>query len=377
MAKSDNRILTTHVGSLPRPPQLAELVVARAAGKDYDAAELERCAAETVNSHVRRQREAGVDIISDGEAGKSDFSTYVSQRYSGFGGSSQMMMDDLAPFPELVAKLFGRLQDYSLPNCVGPVVLTDPDAVRRDIDRFTRAIGDEKQRAFMNATSPGQVTFNCPNQHYASHEEYLGVLADALRYEYKSIIDAGFDLQIDSPDLAMSAHQRSVGTDVGSWEAHVPLAIEALNAAIEGLPADRIRLHVCWGNYPGPHNFDVELKDLLAKVLKAKVGALSIEGANGRHEHEWEVFKEIALPDHMSVILGTIDVRQNTVEHPRVVAQRLVRLASVIGRERVIASTDCGFSTAAVIEYVEPEIAWMKLQALSQGAAMASEELWS
>jgi 5-methyltetrahydropteroyltriglutamate--homocysteine methyltransferase len=376
LARDENRIAVTHVGSLPRPPRLGELALARTAGEEVDASEFERLAKSAVEDHVRHQRDAGVDIISDGEAGKSNFSTYVAERYSGFGGSSEFEMDDLAPFPNLANKLFGRLAGFTMPNCIAPVVLTDPEAVHQDIARLAGAIGDQPQRAFMNAVSPGQVSFNCPNQYYKSHEDYLAALAEVLRYEYKAIIDAGFDLQIDSPDLAMSAHQRSKNTDLGSWETHVPLAIEAMNAAIEGLPAERLRLHICWGNYQGPHHYDVELKHVLTRILKANVGALSIEGANGRHEHEWEVFKEIKLPDDKVIITGAIEVRQNTVEHPRLVAQRLIRLAGVIGRDRVIAGTDCGFSTAANIEYVEPEIVWLKLESLSQGAAMASAELW-
>jgi 5-methyltetrahydropteroyltriglutamate--homocysteine methyltransferase len=214
-----------------------------------------------------------------------------------------------------------------------------------------------------------------PNHHYGSHEEYLGALADALRHEYKAITDAGFSLQIDSPDLAMAAHCRSVGTSIESWETHLPLAIEALNAALEGIPEEQVRLHVCWGNYAGPHHKDVPLRDIIEPVLKANAGTFYVEGANPRHEHEWEVFKEVSLPEGKALILGVIDVKVNAVEHPRLVAQRLVRLAEVVGRENVIAGTDCGFDTFIRFSQVDPDVAWLKLHALSEGAAMASDEL--
>jgi 5-methyltetrahydropteroyltriglutamate--homocysteine methyltransferase len=250
-------------------------------------------------------------------------------------------------------------------NCTGPVELTDKEAVHKDIARLKSALdGAAPSTAFMGAVSPGQIAFNYPNQHYSSHEEYLGALADALSFEYRAITDAGFSLQIDSPDLAMA-----------DWHTHLPLAIEALNAAIEGIPPEQVRLHLCWGNYAGPHHKDVPLADIIGEVLKAKVGAIYPEGGNPRHEHEWRVFEDVELPDGMSVILGVIDVKSNFIEHPQVVADRLVRLGNVIGAERVIAGTDCGFDTFIRFSQVDPDVAWLKLAALSEGAAMASREL--
>jgi 5-methyltetrahydropteroyltriglutamate--homocysteine methyltransferase len=227
----------------------------------------------------------------------------------------------------------------------------------------------------MGAISPGQIAFNYPDHHYGSHEAYLGALAESLSYEYRAITDAGFSLQIDSPDLAMAAHCRSVGSSVGDWHTHLPLAIEALNAALDGIPPEQVRLHVCWGNYAGPHHKDVPLADIIGEVLKANVGAIYPEGGNPRHEHEWRVFEDVELPEGMSVILGVIDVKSNFIEHPQVVADRLVRLGNVIGKERVIAGTDCGFDTFIRFSQVDPDVAWLKLAALSEGAAIASSEL--
>jgi len=262
-------------------------------------------------------------------------------------------------------------------NCVGPVALEDTQAVEDDISRLRRALdGDDASTAFLGAVSPGQIAFNYPNHYYGSHEAYLGALADALSFEYRAITDAGFTLQIDSPDLAMAAHCRSIGSGVDDWHAHLPLAIEALNAALVGIPREQVRLHVCWGNYAGPHHRDVPFENIIGEVLKANVGAIYTEGASPRHEHEWRVFQDVELPDEMSVILGVIDTKSNLVEHPRVVADRLVRLCSIIGRERVIAGTDCGLDTYIRSSAVDPDVAWLKLHALVEGAALATDELW-
>ena len=227
----------------------------------------------------------------------------------------------------------------------------------------------------MGAISPGQIAFNYPDQHYGSHEAYLGALADALAYEYQAITDAGFNLQIDSPDMAMAAHCRSVGSSVGDWHTHLPLAVEALNAALDGIPAEQVRFHVCWGNYAGPHHKDVPLADIIDEVLKVNAGTIYVEGANPRHAHEWRVFEDVALPDDKKVILGVIDVKSNCVEHPLVVADRLTRLGRLIGPERLLAGTDCGFDTFIRFSLVDPEVAWLKLGSLVQGARLASAQL--
>jgi 5-methyltetrahydropteroyltriglutamate--homocysteine methyltransferase len=376
---SEDRILTTHAGSLPRPDDLAEMIWAGIDGHPVDPAALSARIDSAVAEVVAKQRAAGVDIVSDGELSKSGFSTYINDRFSGFDGRSEFQADDVADFPNLAMRLFATpsMAHLVFSNCVGEVALEDKQAVADDIGRLQRTLGDaDPATAFMGAISPGQIAFNYPDHHYGSHEAYLGALAEALSYEYRAITDAGFSLQIDSPDLAMAAHCRSVGSSVGDWHTHLPLAIEALNAALDGIPPEQVRLHVCWGNYAGPHHKDVPLRDIIGEVLKANVGVIYPEGGNPRHEHEWRVFQEVPLPDEMSIILGVIDTKSNFVEHPQVVADRLTRLANVVGKERVIAGTDCGFDTFIRFSQVDPDVAWLKLAALAEGAQLATSELW-
>ena len=379
MAGGNDRILTTHAGSLPRPDDVADLIWAQLDGQQVDETELDAKVDAAVADVVKKQHEAGIDIVSDGEMSKTGFSTYVNERFSGFDGRSEFQADDVADFPDLAMRLFNTpsMAHIVFSNCVGPVEMTNKEAVRKDIERLKSALGgDDPSGAFIGAISPGQIAFNYPDQHYGSHETYLGALADALSYEYNAITDAGLNLQIDSPDVAMAAHCRSVGSSVGDWHTHLPLAIEALNAALDGIPPEQVRLHVCWGNYGGPHHKDVAFADIVGEVLKANAAAIYPEGANPRHEHEWRVFEDVQLPDDKSVILGVIDVKSNCVEHPRVVADRLVRLAKIVGRERVMAGTDCGFDTFIRFSLVDPDVAWLKLRALSEGAEIASGELW-
>jgi 5-methyltetrahydropteroyltriglutamate--homocysteine methyltransferase len=375
----DGRILTTHAGSLPRPDDLAEMIWAGIEGQPVDEAALAQRIDSAVADVVARQREVGIDVVSDGELSKSGFSTYVNDRFSGFEGRSEFQADDVADFPNLATALFATpaMAHLVFSNCVGPVTYTGTEALDADIRRLRDALdGAEPSQAFMTAVSPGQIAFNYPDQHYGSHESYLGALADALAQEYRAITAAGFGLQIDSPDLAMAAHCRSVGSSVGDWHTHLPLAIDALNTALDGIPPEQVRLHVCWGNYGGPHHKDVAFKDIVAEVLRANVGAIYPEGANPRHEHEWRVFEDVELPEEMSVILGVIDVKSNCIEHPQVVADRLTRLGRIIGRERVIGGTDCGFDTFIRFSLVDPDVDWLKLRALSDGAALATQELW-
>jgi 5-methyltetrahydropteroyltriglutamate--homocysteine methyltransferase len=373
-----DRILTTHAGSLPRPADLIELMWARMDGQDVDPVALEDRMKSAVAEVVDKQRELGIDVISDGEMSKPGFSTYVSERFSGFAGRAEFQSDDVAPFPDLAMRLFATdsMAHVTFSNCVGPVKLTDSESIHRDIANFTAALGDTTpRRAFMGSISPGQVAFNYPNHYYGSHEEYLGALVDALSYEYRAIVDAGLSLQIDSPDLAMAAHSRSVGSSITSWDQHLPLAIEAINAALDGIAPERVRLHVCWGNYAGPHHCDVPFADIAGEVVKAKVGAIYPEGGNPRHEHEWRVFEDLELPDGMTVILGTIDTKTNYIEHPQVVADRLVRVGRLIGPDRLMAGTDCGFDTFINFSQVDPAVAWHKLESLVRGAELATAEL--
>ncbi len=376
-----DRIITTHAGSLPRPEDIAEMVWAHVEGKEIDRSKLDSRLDEGVAEIVTKQREAGIDKVSDGELSKPGFSTYISDRFTGFSGQSEFQSDDVAPFPNLAMKLFATdaMAHTIFSNCTGPVELKDKQSVLDDIARFKRTLADldvPLTDGFMGAISPGQIAFNYPDQHYGSHEKYLARLAEVLSYEYKAITDAGLTLQIDSPDLAMSAHCRSVGSSVGDWHTHLPLAIEALNAALDGIPPEQVRLHVCWGNYAGPHHKDVPLEDIINEVLKANVGTIYTEGGNPRHEHEWRVFEKTMLPDDKKIILGVIDVKSNYIEHPQVVAERLVRLAGVVGKERVIAGTDCGFDTFIKFSQVDPDVVWFKLKSLSEGAELASSELW-
>jgi 5-methyltetrahydropteroyltriglutamate--homocysteine methyltransferase len=373
-----DRILTTHAGSLPRPDELADMIWARIDGQEVDGGELEARIDSAVAGVVAKQREAGVDVMSDGEMSKTGFSTYVNDRFSGFGGRAEFQADDVAPFPNLAMRLFATdsMAHLIFSNCVGPVELSDKEAVHRDIERFKRALGDaDPSMAFMGAISPGQIAFNYPDQHYGSHEKYLAACAEALSYEYRAIIEAGFNLQVDSPDMAMAAHSRSVGSGVGDWKHHLPPAVEALNGALEGIPPERVRLHVCWGNIGSPHHFDIPLEDIIDQVLKANAGTIYVEGANPRHAHEWRVFRDVKLPDDKNVILGVIDVKTNYIEHPRVVADRLVQVGRFVGKERLLAGTDCGFDTFIRWSLVDPDVAWLKLKAMAEGAEIASQEL--
>jgi 5-methyltetrahydropteroyltriglutamate--homocysteine methyltransferase len=373
-----DRILTTHAGSLPRPPDLIELMWAKMDGQEVDEAELELRVKVAVEEVIAKQREVSIDVISDGEMSKPGFSTYVAERYSGFDGRAEFQSDDVAPFPDLAMRLFATdaMAHVVFSNCVGPVELTDKESIHRDIANLKAGLGQAPpDTAFMGSISPGQIAFNYPNHYYGSHEEYLGALVDALSYEYRAIVDAGLNLQIDSPDLAMAAHSRSVGSSITSWDQHLPLAIEAINAALEGIPPERVRLHVCWGNYAGPHHCDVPFADIAERVIKAHVGTIYPEGGNPRHEHEWRVFRDIELPEGMKVILGVIDTKTNYIEHPQVVADRLVRVGKLIGRDRLMAGTDCGFDTFVKFSQVDPAVAWHKLKALVDGAELATKEL--
>jgi 5-methyltetrahydropteroyltriglutamate--homocysteine methyltransferase len=375
---SADRILTTHAGSLPRPDDLVDMIWAQQEGRDVDPAELERHIDAAVAEVVAKQREAGIDLVSDGEMSKTGFSTYVNERFSGFDGRAEFQADDVADFPNLAMRLFNTpaMAHLVFSNCVGPAELKDKEAVAHDVDRLKRALGDaDPSTAFVGAISPGQIAFNYPDQYYGSHERYLSALADELSYEYRTITDAGMSLQIDSPDMAMAAHCRSVGSSVGDWHKHLPLAVDALNAALDGIPPEQVRLHVCWGNYGGPHHKDVPLSEIIGEALRVNAGSIYVEGANPRHAHEWRVFEDVDLPDDKSVILGVIDVKSNHVEHPRLVADRLVQLGKIVGKERLIGGTDCGFDTFIRFSLVDPDVAWLKLKSLSEGAEIASGEL--
>ena len=373
-------IATTHVGSLPRGQELTALLLARDHGEPYDAAEFDRVVRGAIADAVDRQVEAGISIVSDGELGKVGYSTYIIERLEGFGGHSPRKPAlDLAPLPDLRKKLAAIMgdQEFTRASCIAPVKLRTMEPCHEDIRRF-RSVLDEKGggvRAFMNAASPGLITAFQPNAYYPSHEAYLADLVTAMRPEYQAIIDAGFDLQLDCPDLAMSRH---TGYQDLSDDEFVKIAqanVEALNAATEGLPRDRLRMHICWGNYEGPHDFDIDLAKMLPTILSARPGILLFEAANPRHEHEWTVWRDAKLPDDVVLAPGLIDTCSNYVEHPELIAQRIERFAGIVGADRVIGSTDCGFGTFAGYGKIDPAVTWKKLHALREGADIAAARL--
>jgi 5-methyltetrahydropteroyltriglutamate--homocysteine methyltransferase len=378
MKRSTDRILTTHTGSLPRPADLTVMLEALDTGSALDGAAFEARVRRAVAEIVRQQIDAGIDIVSDGEQGKVGYSTYVRHRLTGFGGQSAVpRRADWADFPEAAARA-ERRSTVARPACDGPIDWKDRTAVQKDLGNFRAALdGVAPAEAFMTAASPGVIAHFLPNTHYPTREAYLARLVDVMKEEYDAIHRAGFLLQVDCPDLAMGRHLAF--PDLSNAE-FVKLAegnVEALNHALRDIPPDRVRLHLCWGNYEGPHHRDIPLREILHVALRARPQALSFEGANPRHEHEWVVFREVKLPDEKIIVPGVLDSTTNFIEHPELVAQRLVRYAEVVGRERVIAGTDCGFATfARSVSQVEPEIAWAKFRAMAEGARLASRELW-
>src|SRR3954447_10031573 len=372
-----SQIDVTHVGSLPRGDELTALLLAKDHGKPYDAAEFDRVVQNAIDNAVRKQVAAGVTIVSDGELGKVGYSTYVTERLTGFGGHVQRKPAlDLAAHPAPAKKLAAIIgkQEFVRAACIRPVRLKTLEPARDDIRRFRAALDRHGKgvRAFMNAASPGLVTAFQPNKHYASHEAYLADLVEAMRPEYEAIVEAGFDLQLDCPDLAMARHTGYQDLDEASFLRVVEANVEALNAATAKIPADRMRLHICWGNYEGPHDYDIPLEKVLAAVLKARPATLLFEAANPRHEHEWIVWRDAKIPSDKKLAPGLIDTCSNYVEHPELIAQRLERYIAMVGADRVIASTDCGFGTFAGYGKIDPDVTWKKLAVLSEGARLAA-----
>lgn len=379
MKRSTNHILTTHTGSLPRPTDLVDMVLRREEKQPVDEEALAMRVRSAVAEVVLRQADVGVSVLNDGEQGKPGYSTYMKDRLTGFEGESTAatVSGEAKDFPEYTARRAGGLA-IKRPACIGPITWKDRDAVRKDIENLQAAVkGVRADEVFMTAASPGVVPHFMKDQYYGSEEKYVYALADALKEEYDAIYRAGFVLQVDCPDLCMSRHNRFADLSTQEFKKIAELHVEALNHALRDIPRDRVRLHMCWGNYEGPHHLDIPLKDIIDVALKAKVGAVSFEGANPRHEHEWAVFEEIDLPDGVAIIPGVIDSTTNFVEHPELVAQRIVRYAEVVGRENVIAGTDCGFGTFVRTEpTVDPRISWAKLKSLGEGAAIATKQLW-
>jgi 5-methyltetrahydropteroyltriglutamate--homocysteine methyltransferase len=373
--RSTEHILTTHTGSLPRPPELLAALQRRDRGEG-DGERLDEQVRAAVADVVRRQADAGVSVVNDGEAGKIGYATYVKERLDGFGGEAGMAgsLADLAEFPDYLRRVVGGI-DFAMPACVGPVSYRGLDAVRTDIANLQAAIdGAGVEDAFLSAASPGVIAVFLQNQHYPSHEEYVFALAEAMKAEYDEIHRAGILLQLDCPDLAMSGHM--LGETLDEFRARARVNVEAIAQATRDIPPDAMRMHLCWGNYEGPHHHDVALRDIIDIVFEARPAAISFEAANPRHEHEWTIFEDIKLPEGKVIIPGVLDSTTNFIEHPELVAQRLVRYGKLVGPENVMAGSDCGFATFANFLTIDPAITWAKLHAMVEGAALASQELY-
>jgi 5-methyltetrahydropteroyltriglutamate--homocysteine methyltransferase len=374
------RILTTHVGSLPRPPAVVDCLLRKERGEEMDGAQFERTMGQGVLDIVRRQAEAGIDVVSDGETSKISYSTYIKDRYAGFGGEhvpkTHLDLRDHPEFRERMKAFLGPRHERRM-RCTAPVVLKDRSQLDGDLARFRAALeAIPRTEGFMNAASPGVVAAFMPNAYYPAHEAYIEALAEALRIEYEAIAAAGIVLQVDCPDLAMARHTGFQELSEEAFLARAEFHVEALNHALARVPADQVRIHVCWGNYEGPHDHDIELARILPIVLKLRARAISFEAANPRHEHEWTVWRDARLPDDLVLIPGMLDSCSNYVEHPELVAQRIERYADIVGRERILAGSDCGFGTFAGYGKVDGGIAFKKLRALADGAALASKRLW-
>jgi 5-methyltetrahydropteroyltriglutamate--homocysteine methyltransferase len=389
MKRSSDRILTTHVGSLIRPQALQEFLRARQGGKPYDVKAYQKCLSDSVADVVREQAGAGIDVVSDGEFGKSiSWAQYALERLSGFerrplrqeAANPFKRGADRTRFAEFYAELDAKetVATTTEAICVGPIKYTGQAELQRDIDNFKAALKNVKaEEAFLPVAAPASVIPDRKNEYYRSDEELQTAIAEAMRTEYKMIVDAGFLLQLDDARSAVTYDRMVPPASFADYRKWLSRQVDILNQAIEGLPADRIRYHVCWGSWPGPHTSDVPLREIVDLILQVKVGAYVIEGANPRHEHEWQVWKNAKLGAGQVLIPGVISHATNVVEHPELVAERITRLARVLGRENVIAGTDCGFAQGPFYRRVHPSVMWAKLEALSEGARLASKELWS
>jgi len=380
MIRSTDRFLTTHTGSLPRPDDLIRMMYAKEEGVPVDRAALGARVREAVAEIVKKQADAGIDLINDGELSKPSYATYVKDRLAGFGGTGNTFVyQDLDDFPRLRAKVFGDpgRSRRKTPACNAPISVRDPQAAITDVSNLKAALGAVSAKGgFMSAASPGVVAVFFRNDHYPSEEAYLYAIADAMRAEYEAVAQAGFVLQIDCPDLAMGKHIRYHDVDLKTFRKAAQLNIEALNHAVANIPPGQLRMHVCWGNYEGPHHYDVPLAEMIDLVFTAKPSAISFEAANPRHAHEWTLFEKVKLPDGKVLIPGVIESKSNFIEHPELIAQRIGRYAKLVGRENVIGGSDCGYGTWVGQAAVDPDVVFAKLAALAEGARIASKEFW-
>jgi len=375
------KILTSHVGSLPRTQDVVDFIFARENGESYDQAAFDNCMSSACNETVRRQVEAGVDIVSDGETSKISYATYVKDRYTGFSGDSPRNAPaDLKQFPSFLERLAnsGGTPQYARPMCTGEVTSKGQGELQADIDNLKAGMAAHgATRGFMNAASPGVISLFLQNQHYATREAYLAALADAMKEEYETIVGAGLDLQLDCPDLALSRHMLFADLSDDEFVKIAAMHVEALNHALRDIDPARVRVHICWGNYEGPHVCDIDMDKVFTTLMNTRARYVLFETSNPRHAHEWTVFRDRAseIPDDKVLVPGVVDTTTNFVEHPELVAERIARFVGIVGAERVIAGSDCGFGTFAGFGAVDPEIAYAKLTSLAEGAALASSRL--
>jgi 5-methyltetrahydropteroyltriglutamate--homocysteine methyltransferase len=375
------RFLTTHVGSLPRPQDLMEIMWAREDGIPVDKSAVEQRVDQGVDDVVARQVKAGVDIVNDGEWGKPSYATYIKDRLNGFGGTGNAyVFQDVEAFPSTKARVLadpGR-KHRRAPACNAPISVLDMDAPRRDAERLKTALQTHRATGgFLSAASPGVTAFFFRNDYYPTSEAYVLAIADAMRHEYEAIVQSGVMLQIDCPDLAMGRHTQFKDLDLKGFRKMMELNIEGLNRALVNIEPEQVRMHLCWGNYPGPHHYDVPFQDIVDLIWKAKPHAVQFEAANPRHAWEWALFEKVKLPEGKVLIPGVIECQSNYIEHPELVAQRLERYAHLVGRDNVMGGVDCGFSIHVGSGGVDPDVVFAKLEALAQGAALASKKFWN
>lgn len=380
MKTSTSRILTTHTGSLPRNPAMQDLLRTRQDRLELDmdvfATETENAVAEV----TQKQMEIGIDVINDGEQGRAQYATYVKDRLTGFDGElknrARRRLDD-EEFPEFAAQQGPSSRNIPQPACTGPIAWSDWPAVQMDIDRLKAAAEQAKaEEFFMTSASPGVIANFLPNEYFPDEESYLYALAEVMKDEYKAIADSGLLLQLDCPDLAMTRMSQFSDLTDDEFVKIVGMHVEVINYALQGIPEDRIRMHLCWGNTEGPHHHDIPLRSIVNAVLKARPMGLSFEGANPRHAHEWKVWEDVKLPEGKVIIPGVLDTTTNFIEHPELVAQRIVRYANIVGKENMMVGNDCGFGTSAWGRKVETRVSWAKMQSMVEGARLASQELW-
>jgi 5-methyltetrahydropteroyltriglutamate--homocysteine methyltransferase len=380
MQRSKDRFLTTHTGSLPRPDDLIAMMYAKEEGVPVDKAALAARVKAAVAEVVKKQADAGVDLINDGELSKPSYATYVKDRLEGFGGTGNTFVyQDVHEFPMLEKRVFGDpgRSRRKTPACNAPIGVRDKDAPIVDANNLKSALAQVKSAGgFMSAASPGVVSLFFRNDYYKDFETYIFAIADAMKYEYETVAKAGFVLQIDCPDLAMGRHIQYADLDLPAFRKRAQLHVEALNHALSGIAPEQLRIHVCWGNYEGPHHRDVPLADIIDIVFSARPNAISFEAANPRHAHEWALFETVKLPDGKVLIPGVLESKSNFIEHPELIAQRIGRYAKLVGRENVIAGSDCGYGTWVGQAAVDPQVVFAKLAAMAEGARIASKQFW-